>query len=324
MFRHRLSPYIVGTCIVTFFALAYVGIRAYQNHVEFKTFISEFEVFQGSLDKDPSHTLRGNEGDASANPENGVRDLLDKQPVKVRYAAASEIGEPSSEGYHVSHSEDQPLMPQWVETPDGTIRVVYTSPDRLIQEGDAIPPPGVSPVTQFWNDIERTGDGWLTIEAEEIPNHIPESERLEYAEKLVDAKERGISIEELERRLASGELKIESASLTPEDERMINAFLEARGEGHLFDHRKQAAAGEEKYQQQTRDATVPTSAGADSVEDIANRSDVPVSPSDLPNVVKPTPSPPSMADLERQLTPAGIEAELSEGLSPERFNKAQQ
>ena len=53
------------------------------------------------------------------------------------------------------------------------------------------------------------------------------------------------------------------------------------------------------------------------------RSDVPVSPSDLPDIVKPI-SPQSAADIEKQSTPARIEAELGEGLSPDRFDKVQQ
>ena len=44
----------------------------------------------------------------------------------------------------------------------------------------------------------------------------------------------------------------------------------------------------------------------------------------LPDMVKPTPSPQSMADIEKQLTPEGIEAKLSQGGSTDIFDKAQQ
>ena len=50
----------------------------------------------------------------------------------------------------------------------------------------------------------------------------------------------------------------------------------------------------------------------------------PVSPSDPPGITKPTPSHPSVADIEKQLTPMGIESELSEGVSTDSFDKAQQ
>ena len=53
------------------------------------------------------------------------------------------------------------------------------------------------------------------------------------------------------------------------------------------------------------------------------RSDSPPSPSDLPDMVESTPSPPSVEHLEKQLTPQGIEAEL-EGLSTNSVSKAQQ
>lgn len=320
MFKHRFSPYIVGTCIVAFFALAYIGIRAYQNHVEFKTFILGFEVFQ---------TAGSDARRADIKSKNSVSDSLDQPPVTVRYAEAIKIGEPSSEGYHVTRSEDQPLVPQWVETPDGTIRVVYTSPDKRIKEGDAIPKPPtdtIDTIQQFWDDLERTGDGWLTIEAEEIPDHIPESERHEYVEKLVDAKERGISIEELERRLASGELKIESAPLTPEDERMINTFLEARGLEGLTDHGKQTPTGEGEYQQRISDATVPDSAGERG--DASARSEAsPVTddPGNAAQIHHGTghAHEPTTAKMP-SLTAESIETQLREGVFANSFDKARQ
>jgi len=48
-----------------------------------------------------------------------------------------------------------------------------------------------------------------------------------------------------------------------------------------------------------------------------------LSPSDLPDMGKPI-SPPNVADIEKQLTPEGIEAELSGELSTDSFDKAQQ
>ena len=315
MFRRRFIPYIIGVIIVALLSVSYVGYRAYQNHVEFKVLISESEVFQGSLDKDASHTVGGKVGPASANPESGVPDLLDKPPVKVRYAEASEIGEPSSEGYPVIHSEGKPWVAQFVETPDGTVRVVYTSPDKLIKEGDAIPPPPVDPFAQ-------SDDGWHTIEAEEIPDHIPESEREAYVAKLIDAKTLGISIEELERQVASGELIIESAPLTPEDERMINAFLEVRGEGRLTDGGKQTPTGEGEYQQQISDATVSVS--------VEERGEVPAHSEASP--VTDAPSGPIGAahihhgeeNIHEPPAAESLKTQLKERLSPERFNKAQQ
>ena len=51
-------------------------------------------------------------------------------------------------------------------------------------------------------------------------------------------------------------------------------------------------------------------------------SDVP-SPSDLSNVVESTPSPLSIADLEKRLKLEGIEAELEGSVSPGRYNEMQ-
>ena len=70
--------------------------------------------------------------------------------------------------------------------------------------------------------------------------------------------------------------------------------------------------------------SVPEEARSDGARSPSFGSDVPVSPSDRPDMVKPTPSPPSEADIEKQLMPEGIEAELSGELSTDSFDKAQQ
>jgi hypothetical protein len=101
MLKRRFIPYIVGGCIVALIFLSYVGYREYQNHVEFQAFISESEGFQGAFDTDASRMNQNSEGHAGEILENGVSDLLDQPPVKVRYAEASKIGESSSEVYSV-------------------------------------------------------------------------------------------------------------------------------------------------------------------------------------------------------------------------------
>ena len=53
------------------------------------------------------------------------------------------------------------------------------------------------------------------------------------------------------------------------------------------------------------------------------RSDVPVSPSDLSDMVNPTSYPSSVTDIEKQLTPQGIGSELIEGLSTNPADRAQ-
>ena len=317
MLNCRFVPYIVGACIVTLLSISYIGYRAYQNHVEFQAFISESEGFQGAFDTDASRMNQNSEGHAREILENGVSDLLDQPPVKVRYAEASKIGESSSEVYSVLRGESQPLVPQLVETPEGTVRVVYTTPDKMLKDGDAIPPPP-PPLIPENNILENPMEGWNTIEPSEIPDHIPEAERDAYVEKLIDAKSMGISIEELERQLASGELKIESAPLTPEDEKMIQALVE----GYLINHGKQTPSGEGEYQLQISDATAPVSAGkrggGSARSEASPITDAPASPINATHVHT------EGEHTHTPLTTESIEAELTEGLSLERFDKAQQ
>ena len=48
MLKRRLIPYIVGAFIVVSLSISYVGYRTYQNHGEFKRFISESDRIAGS------------------------------------------------------------------------------------------------------------------------------------------------------------------------------------------------------------------------------------------------------------------------------------
>ena len=220
-------------------------------------------------------------------------------------------------------------MPQFIETPDGKISVVYTPPHMPIKAGAAIPEPPtdtIDTIQQFWDELKRTGDGWFTVNPEDVPDHVPESEREAYMEKIVEAAEMGISVEELERRLASGELIIEYAPLTPEDEKMLDAHfagIERRslpdGEHKPLSHAATNTVSEASFPVDTdpvSEGSIPHDTDAAQVRpDVLSALDN--------SMVKPI-SPQSVADIEKQFSSEGIKAELTEGLSSDRFNKAQQ
>ena len=49
MLKRRFLAYIVGACIVAFLFVSYISYRAYQNHVEFKAFMSNTQSFDRSI-----------------------------------------------------------------------------------------------------------------------------------------------------------------------------------------------------------------------------------------------------------------------------------
>jgi hypothetical protein len=146
---------------------------------------------------------------------------------------------------------------------------------------------------------------------------------------LSEAEKR--NVDEAEARKERARLLLSSSSIPQSDKPPVKiSFLPDEGEGALPGWVRKGQ-GHPSGSGKTESSGSPPA--ADSVsergsdEDVSGApvpSDLPISPSDPPDMVKPTPSPLNVADLEKLLTPEGIEAELSEGVSPERFNKAQQ
>ena len=52
MFNRRVNPYIIAIGIAVCVCLFYLGLRAYQTHVELEAFIEEAVAFSQSLDVD--------------------------------------------------------------------------------------------------------------------------------------------------------------------------------------------------------------------------------------------------------------------------------
>ncbi len=258
-------------------------------------------------------------------------------------------------------AENSPYKGQVVQrivTPDGQLHNVIVPHDRQYEEGDAIlrselDPPILEALEQDQPPAR------VEVAGEPIPDEYyaieDPYERHEFIDKVGLSKQLKISMVEIEAKIAKGEIDV-SLSATQKENVDNNLAMEERGRilnsfakpvpsdkppvkvRLLSDTAEDALPGwmrklgdtlpsgsSEAVPDGDYSATDPFSEGSIN-EDASGapvRSDVPVSPSDLPDIVKPI-SPQSVADIEKQLTPQGIEAELSEGLSPERFDKAQQ
>ena len=252
------------------------------------------------------------------------------------------------------------LVVQRVITPDGQIHTVWVHRDYQYEEGDQILKSQLQPPEEellehasiIIDDVEYD----LPEEYYSIEDPY---EREVYSKKFWWSVENGVSMAEVEKKVEKGELdfslsKIEKGYI---DEEVVReerhrlllqipkpplsdkppvkiTFLpdeqRMQGEGALPGWARKEIGNRplgsgEAVSDGTYSAADPFS--EESVnEDTSGapvRSDVPVSPSDLPSMVEPK-SPQSVADIEKQLTPQGIEAELSGELSTNPFDKAQQ
>ena len=332
MFNYRFVPYLIVVDIVVFLSVCYMGYREYQKHVAFKTFMTKV---QATLDKDtnlPKHTeANPQETDTSAS---GTTDrmLLDTPqtidtlgpPVKVAVVPDDEefvlkdYSElPPGTRIRAKMSDpDAPMMPLRIQTPDGNIHVIPVPAGLDYNKVDIGVPESLANRPASYPSWASTGPMKVR------KSDIPEGETAEsYIEKKRWSIALGVSIEEVEKMMESGHIRTQEViARSP-----VKEFIDHDHLFHSHDHddrsqsdgRIDAALRSGEHQ-----VEIPVSDGAGS-EDIQYapiRSDVLVSPSNL----KPTPPPQSMADLKKQLTPQGIEAEPSEGLLPECFNNAQQ
>ena len=326
MFNRRFIPYIIAGSIIAFLSISYVGYKAYQNHVDFNELISEAEIFERSLDKDTS-SLEHKEGRSPFPTTNSTSSenlsdrfpYLNKPPIKVRYddpsMPALKLEDIPPEHRFRPKPDELELVIQRVETPDGKIHEMLVARGMEIPEGASLPP-------SFFNRTipQLPPRKKITTAMEVRKEDIPEGEDITtYMDKLRIASDYGVSTEKAERMLTSGQIRITEVDRFPLTNQAGLGMEEASSESFRGEAGLDGAPMPHGHHGE--DAA---SAGTGSFEDFPARSDSPLSSSDLSRVVESTPSSQSVEDIEKQLTPAGIEAELTEGLSPERFNNAQQ
>lgn len=258
-------------------------------------------------------------------------------------------------------AENSPYKGQVVQrivTPDGQLHKVIVPEDMQYREGDAILRSELDP--SILEAFNHQPSGEVEIAGEPIPDEYyaidDPYEQHKFIKKVMLSKRFGVSIAKIDAKIAAGELDL---SLSADERENVNQKLaiEQRRQmllsfsrpassdkspvkvSFLSDTAEDAMPGWMRKMQGTLpsgrgeavsdgnySAADPFSEGSTN-EDTRGApvgSDVPVSPLDFPDIVNPTPSPPSVTDIEKLLTPQGIEAELSEGVSADPFDKAQQ
>ena len=248
---------------------------------------------------------------------------------------------------------------QRIVTSDGQLHNVIVPHDRQYEEGDAIlrselDPPILAALEQDQHPAR------VEVAGEPIPDEYyaieDPYERLEFIRKVMLSRISKTSLAEIEAKIARGEIdvslsveqkeNVDNNMAMEERGRMLNSFAKPVPSDKppvkvrlLSDSAEDTLPGWMRKLEDTLSsgsgeavsdgnysATDPFS--EESINEDASgdlvRSEVPVSPSASPDIVKSPPSPPSVADLDKQLMPEGIERELSEGLSSDPFDKVQQ
>lgn len=247
---------------------------------------------------------------------------------------------------------------QVVVTPDGKLYMVTVPRHSQYEEGDAIlqselgpHPPMETPKiegsqmrvgTLIKNGVEYPPPAEFDL----IDNPY---EREEYLKKFVWSVNKGISMVEVEREVEKGAL---SFTLSETEKRNVDEREAMKERSRIFsqppniplsdkppvkvsflpDDEKNVLPGWMlKQELNTWEPSLEATGGVtvregnlnQDASDASVRADVPISPSERPDMIE-SQSPQNVADFEKQFSPAGIEAELSEGLSAAPFDKAQQ
>ena len=212
--------------------------------------------------------------------------------------------------------DDSPMKPARIQLPDGKIHVIYLPAAIEDMEGDIV-------VSEELANSPALVPAWEFEKPMSVQDSdIPEGETAEsYLEKMEWGSLLGVSIEEVEKMMENGHIpQRKIISRSPVVEFSIEALIgddnPPRSSGRVDDALR---SGEHRAEVPVSDEGLPEGARGAVVA-----SDVPLSPSDLPDIVKPTPVSQRVADIEKQLTPEGIEGELSGELSTDPFDKAQQ
>ncbi len=247
---------------------------------------------------------------------------------------------------------------QRVVTPDGTVHEVLVPREAAYQEGDAISRKELLPSFLTEDEEPLTGAALIIGEVEHpLPNEYytikDRAARNVYFNKFAWSIENSVPMAEVEEKVISGELDF---SLSDKQQQMLADEEERMQRSKMLDDRhylppvseippvKVSFLSEDEEDQLPgwavkreepfwQDALAESSShrGTDVLDEgsvsedtgrAARNADSPISASDLSSVAESQPQ--RVTDLQKQLTPAGIEAELTEGLSTNPADKVQQ
>ena len=267
MVKRRVSPYIVGVCIVAVLSMFYVGIRVYQRNVELKQVLSDAQMFNREVAEhhgrhEHNHTEADNHHAHSSdnhthgreNPSLEVARHHEHSHTKGENEYFYELGNGIKFASNYPKSKEDLELDEWIETgkltpfveqelkrreqfrrnhnvgrllqqvvtPDGQLGQVVVYDYNMYKEEDAIfesefvtpesrpdlfpakPWRGVALILSEISDPEGV-EHFVPDEYYEITDPY---EREEYFNKFEHSIVLGISMDEVEAKIAAGELDV--------------------------------------------------------------------------------------------------------------------
>ena len=173
MVKRSVSPYIIGVCIVAVLSMSYIGIRAYNSHVELNQVLSDARAVNRSVGARHSHSSdnhapvrkgdplttapqhehnhsEGHDGYKSYEIDGlslHVKDVISSRPMSredleltewVVYGKLTPYIEKEIKRTELLRQQNEGKVLQKVITPDGQIGTVAVDKDDPIKDGDAI------------------------------------------------------------------------------------------------------------------------------------------------------------------------------------------
>ena len=348
MFNSNLIRCLVALGVVFLFG---VGYHFYNSHVEFREFmrghlefkktfldteVLDAEEAQHSLDKESDitndSTASGRQHWSRYDKRQWATYWSNQKPVKVRYA---QTGMPDDKGVKTVPSTGPPeiyyqedLIPQLVETPDGQVHEMYWF--EKLEPGQAIP---TDP--KYWSFRDQ-------VIVDSVMYDVPEWETTDsYLNKIHLSTMYDVPLESVGSLIEEG--VIPSSPIDAQNDPLFDDPLfvkredsrpvEARSPWLLSDWGLSESDLSKIVYLDENDQPipdwVPPGGDGDEIEgfssgEIDTALDSASEQSPLADNFEKPKLPESMVAPEKQLTPAEIEAELSKGVSPERFDKAQE
>ncbi|RKU10261.1 hypothetical protein C6502_11965 [Candidatus Poribacteria bacterium] len=287
MFRHSLKRYFIAAGILVLCFVSFFGYMQYQEHVEFKNFMSGILASQQSVDntnipRESSLSSVVKVETENTNPED-IKVDKDSKPVFF---------------------DLENMVKQRVQAPDGTTHEILVPKGHELKEGDVVSESFFDQPPSF--DFEVIKGGRIK------KSEIPEGESVEsYTTKQMLSKAYGVSIEEIEKMMERGDIIVKRSPID-----------EFSGEDLLHKEAPEHDSSEDSDEDADVMLIRPDSPPATS--DLPDMSGSKASPPNMSNLQKQKPFQKRAAELEQQLMPEGIEGESRGELSPERFSKAQQ
>lgn len=348
MLNRRFAPYLITAGMLALLVASYLGYREYQNYVVHEEFMSQALAFQRTLDKDttpdtdsvdrqttqqegnaasPARAVVSNQTGRSNNQEDSS-----STPVKVQMLTPEQVakysdgdpngsvaikGNPLPDGPDRSWGRDE-LVTQLVELPDGTVVEILSTPGLELQEGDRVSPQFIA---------NNMSDRITHVEMEDgtkydVPIGVAPDE---FIDKVAWAHHLGISVEEADRMIANRELivKSEGESMTNEEEGIMAKLLNKIPKFASFLQSERPDLLDAEPAPDNMHQQSPKSGGGELEGADSSSAPFPLIPAESESIPQDT--------IKRQVpvpseppTASNPKMESRDGLSPERFDKAQQ